>query len=319
MSPVAEYRLCRELAIDEDYPTLVLAPLAELLREAAGRQVRRVGLLTADDLLPHAHRRLVAEATGAELVDATDVLSEARYQKSEAELSMAAVAARIADWGMAAALRSLTPGVREVEVAAAAEYVMRRAGVDRFSYLTIVMSGERVSMVGARPSNRVVRAGELVTISVAPRWEGIAATAGRTVVAGGHPNPSQAALLALAEQAYWLGRERIGAGLPAREVDAAGRAHLNSHGLYPLYGLVHGAGWTECMEGTGAADRQASYVFPSGVLGMLDIGVFDQPFRELPASAVGVLIEDTFSIDGAGVTHWLNGLPVRLDDCVPGR
>jgi Xaa-Pro aminopeptidase len=314
MSPAAEYRLCRELSIDEDYPTLTLAPLAELLRQAAGGQVRRIGLLTADDLLPHALRRLLADTTGAELVDATDFLRVGRYRKSDAELGMAGIATRIAGWGMEAAVRSARPGARELEVAAAAEYVMRHAGADRLGYLTIVMSGERACMVGARPSNRVIRAGDIVTISVCPRWEGIAGTVGRTFVAGGRATPSQAALLGHVERAFVLARERIGVGLPSREADAAGRGYLNAHGLYPLYGLVHGGGWTECMEGTGGADPRSTYDFPAGVQVMLDVGVFDQPFLDLPAEQVGVRIEDTFCIDGAGVTRQLSDVPPRVEE-----
>jgi Xaa-Pro aminopeptidase len=314
MSAVAEYRLCRELSIDEDYPTLTLAPLADLLREAAGGPVLRVGLLTADDLLSHSLRRLIAETTSADLIDATDFLSDARYHKSDAELRMAAVATRIAGWAMEAAVRSARPGARELEVAAAAEYVMRYAGADRLGYLTIVMSGERACMVGARPSNRVIRACDIVTISVCPRWEGIAGTVGRTFVAGGRRSASQDALLAHIERAFELARERIGPGLPAREVDAAGRAYLNAHGLFPLYGLVHGGGWTECMEGTGGADPHSTYDFPAGVQMMLDVGVFDQPVLDLPTEQVGVRVEDTFCIDGAGVTRQLSGAPIRLDE-----
>ena len=318
MSLVAEYRLCSELSIDEDYPTLTLQPLSDLLREAAGGAVHRVGLLTSDDLLPHGIRRLLGDAAGAELVDATDFLRDARYHKSDAELQMAAIATRIAGWAMQAAVRSARPGVRELEVAAATEYVMRRAGADRLGYMTIVMSGERACMVGARPSNRVIQTGDIVTISVCPRWEGIAGTVGRTFVAGGSPTPSQETLLRHVERAFALARERIGSGRPAREVDAAGRSYLNTHGLYPLYGLVHGGGWTECMEGTGSADPHSKYDFPAGVEMMLDVGVFDQPFLDLPAEHVGVRIEDTFCIDSAGITRQLSDVPLRVEEWVAG-
>ena len=64
----------------------------------------------------------------AAVVPAGPVLSQLRMLKEPEEVECLQAAGRVADEGMAAAVRAIRPGVREVEVAGEAEYAMRKAG-----------------------------------------------------------------------------------------------------------------------------------------------------------------------------------------------
>lgn len=316
MSPVAEFRLCRDLSIPEDYHNLEFHDLRDVFEEAAGGKVRRIGVLTEGAILPLGIKDLVAQATEAEVVDADDFLIEARYYKSDAELDMVRISTQLSAWALEAAFRFLRPGMRELEVASIADFVMRYMGADRLGFLTVLMSGHRASMVGARATNKVIEEGDLLLMSPCARWEGLAGTIGRTIVVGGKPSPDQEELLAHAAHAYELAANSLGYGVSEKDVDVA-RTYLNNQGLYPLYGLVHNTGWTECMEGTNEAVHRSRSAFPKNLALMVDIGIFDQPYKSLPPEMVGLRIEDTFIIKDDGETERLSGMPYRVDYLLP--
>jgi Xaa-Pro aminopeptidase len=77
----------------------------------------------------------------ATVVSATPVLSRLRMLKEPAEVECLKAAARVADEGMAAAVKAIRAGVRETEVAGEAEYAMRKAGAVGWTSATYVASG----------------------------------------------------------------------------------------------------------------------------------------------------------------------------------
>lgn len=316
MSPSAEYRLCFDFSIQEEYESLEFFSLGELLTEAAGGAVRRIAVLTTPDILPVKFLQAI-EDTSAEVVNASSWLLEARYWKSQMELEMFHVASRIATTGLKAALAVLEPGKRETEVAATAEYVMKSLGADRFTFNTVMMSGRRISMVGARASNKVIEEGDLVTISPGARYEGISSTVGRTVVAGGKPSPTQLELLEHGTKAYKEAIPHFRYGEVAKHVDLAARNYLKSVGLLPFYSNVHNVGWTECMEGYGGADSHSEWTYPKGVSLMVDVGFFGLPYKDLPAESVGFRLEDPWCINHGGEPERLTDLPHRVWELVP--
>lgn len=316
MSPVAEYRLCFDFAIQEEYEGLVFSSLKDLLRDAAGGELRRVVVLTTLDIMPAKYLQSIQDAS-SQVVDGSQWLLEARYWKSPRELEMFRIASHIASAGMRAALAVLRPGVRETEVAATAEYVMKSMGADRYSYNTVLMSGHRISMVGARASNKVIEEGDLVTVSPGARWEGINSTLGRTVVAGGRPSPTQLELLEHGTRAYELAIQHFQCGAVAKHVDLEARAYLKGVGLQPFYSNVHNVGWTECMEGYGGADSHSEWTFPKGVSLMIDVGFFDLPYKDVPPHLVGFRLEDPWCIGHDGKAEQLTDVPTRAWKMVP--
>jgi len=64
--------------------------------------------------------------------DCTHILSELRMVKEPEEIERIRAAAKVADIGIAAAVKAVKPGVTESQVAAAAEFAMREAGAEEF-------------------------------------------------------------------------------------------------------------------------------------------------------------------------------------------
>ncbi len=315
MMRVGEYRNLGEYKIpEEDYPGFEFTTLKDVSKEAYGSEVRRVGLLTTEENLPHDIMNMLDD-TGAEIVDMSDWLLKARYHKSENELKVMRIAAQITIYAMEAMIRVIEPGIRELEVAACGDYVLKYMGADSYGVDTIVASGERASTVLGRASNKVIKEGELVLLSNSARYEGLTSASGRTVVAG-YPNHDQKEFLEYTARAYDLCVDKLSYGKPAREVDRAARNYLKKLDLEPMYSVVHNIGWTEAMEGIGAATQYSEYNFPKGIALQLDIGIFRKRYRGISAKQMGFRLEDPFCINHQGETERMTTLPVQVQDMV---
>lgn len=315
---VGEYRNVEEFKIpDEDYPGITFYSLNELFREACGRKPKTIGLLTLKANVPQSMVELVGKSTRAKLVDVSDLLLKMRYHKSPTELEMIRTAATITSWAMDVMLKLVRPGMRELEVAAYADFVMKWLGADRLGVYTQVQSGPRVVTLIGRATNKIIEEGELVGLGVSARYDGLAACVRRTVVAGGRPRENQRRLIEEATRAFELSVKNFTYGASAREVDITARRYLRQFGVEMFYSEVHNVGWTECQEGYGAATQYSHYRFPKGIAAQLDVGIYGVDAFGLPASEVGFTVEDPFLIDHDGQTHRLTWIPTRAYELVP--
>jgi Xaa-Pro aminopeptidase len=146
----------------------------------------------------------------------------------------------------------------------------------------------------------------MVMLGVSPRFEGYTSASGRTVVAGG-ASPEQAAFLDHGIHAHELAISQLKVGKPAREVDLFARRYLTSVdlGQYHTYGVGHGIGFTECLEGK-TATASSDYDFPEGVAIMIDVGLFGHPIHH------GARHEDPYLISHDGKTEKLSDLPMKV-------
>lgn len=308
---LGEYRNLMELKLpEEDYPGYEFSSFEDAVRESCGRVPDKLGILTLTEIIPVAIYDMFGSLKGAQLVDASDILLDLRYRKSEAELQVMRVSAGIVTHAMEAALGVLQPGMSELEVAATAEYVMKRLGGERHSIVTIVSSGKRVSNVIGGASRKLIEEGELVELTLSIRYEGLSACVGRTVGVGKISEGKQKLIHTCAE-AYEKASSKIVYGAPTRQVDLTCRQRLRHHGFENMYSSVHGTGWTECMEYSGAETQYSKNTFPKGIAMQLDIGVFGIPAFGIPPEEVGLRLEDLWIIDHSGKVERLTTNPVN--------
>lgn len=174
---------------DEEYPTMSLVQGADTLADLLGT-CRRVGILGADAIPYPLFQHLMAPLLqkGTELVPADDVAYRLRAVKTPHEQAVVCEAYRIAKIGMEAAATAIRPGAIEREVAAEAEVVMRRAGAEGFGIDTMVASGiANTSPILARSTFRTIEEKDLVTVTLAPRYEGYHSALARAFLF--RPNP----------------------------------------------------------------------------------------------------------------------------------
>lgn len=101
-----------------------------------------------------------------QLVSAGEKLQSLRSIKNRGEIENLRQAARLADQAMEIAASALTDGITEVEVAAEIEYGMRRLGVPRMAFSTIVLFGANTAIAHGVPGQTPLRPGDLVLIDL---------------------------------------------------------------------------------------------------------------------------------------------------------
>ena len=174
--------------------------------------------------------------------DCTHILSELRMVKEPEEIERIRAAAKVADIGIAAAVKAVKPGVTESQVAAAAEFAMREAGAEEF-WRTYVASGARTNIAHGLPTARKLEKGDLVMIDVHPIVNNYSADICRTVCAGKPTAEQQAAYdLYLKAQQSTIGMVKAGVGMVELEEHIHQVLKDGGHGDHIFGPPIHGVG-----------------------------------------------------------------------------
>ena len=170
-------------------------------------------------------------------------LDTLRQVKDAAEVAQIRNACQIADDAFEKVLEIIKPGMREIDVAAELEYLMRRLGSEEAAFTTIVASGQRGSLPHGTASDKKICAGELVTMDFGATWGGYRSDITRTICVG-HASAEQRKIYSAVLDAQVFGLEIITAGKSGKDIDAAVRERLTNagYGKFFVHGLGHGVG-----------------------------------------------------------------------------
>jgi Xaa-Pro aminopeptidase len=290
----------------QDYGATKFWTMTEIFGELFSDFPQEIGLLSAKNVLSAEILDVFHQSdTAVRFRDISYILAEARYEKSPLELEMYRIASDIATEAMKSLLENVRPGLRELELASHADFVMKKLGAYGFGFDTMVCSGPRINTIIGRSTNRVLQEGELVLLGVSPRFEGYTSALGRTVVTG-RASDDQIRFLDHGIAAYELAAKELVLGGPARSIDLAAREYLKNAGLgpYHAYGVGHGIGFTECLEGK-TATSSSDYVLPAGIAMMVDVGLFGVP------EYFGARHENPHLINHDGQSECLTDLPMK--------
>ncbi len=131
-----------------------------------------------------AYLRLAEELPSTNVRDASEITGRIRMVKTPAEVDLMRQASRISDQAMRAGLNQIKEDATELEVAAAAEGVIRRAGAEP-SFVTEMGSGPRTAYGTFLPGRRRFSKGEIAVLDCGARLYGYHGDMCRTVVVGG--------------------------------------------------------------------------------------------------------------------------------------
>ncbi|MCA9482243.1 MAG: aminopeptidase P family protein [Nitrospina sp.] len=226
------------------------------------------------------------------IANIASVMDELRMVKDNEELEIMKRAGEIADIGMEAAAKALRPGVTENEVAAEAEYAMRKAGGGRTQTPVFVNSGYRSCWLHGGATDKVIAEGEIVLIDLVPTYKGYCSNLCRTFVVG-TPTAKQQELFDLYLKVQGTGIHSLKPGNKMRDIDAQTRKVIEDAGFgeYYVAGISHsiGLGFEETPAPTihpadSAIEIREGMTMTVGhtVLAVPEVG--------------GVRIEDTFAI-----------------------
>ena len=276
---------------DEEYPHSAVERLGDVMGGLVGGG-GTVGI-AGGEFLPHKVWDSLRASTDAAFVEADAIFTKLRAVKSAAEIAVIRHAYKIAQAGMEAALDAIAPGVTERDVAAEAEYAMRRMGSEGMGIDTIVGAGrEHTRAILTRTTTRPIGAGDHVLTTLAPRYEGYHGAIARVAAVGAiDPEIERAMTVAIAAQERTCAALKPGA--TGAEIDGVARdtcreADLEQHFAYSG---VHSVGVAEFEPPI--LTSWSELTLRPGMVFSIDISIFFAPWG-------GLRVEDGFLVTESG-------------------
>mgnify|MGYP001092067032 CR=1 FL=1 len=247
---------------------------------------------------------LQSAAPGAAFISAAPALEELRVIKDEQEVVEMRRAVQIAQKSLQAVLPSIKAGVTEKEIAAELTIQLLQHGSDpELPFSPIVASGANSANPHAGPTDRRLRAGDLLVIDWGARSNGYCSDLTRTFAVG-KVSTELETIHEVVQRANAAGRQAGRPGGSAGEVDRDARRVISDAG-YGEY-FTHRTG-----HGLGLEDHETSSIFANndqvllpGMTYTVEPGIYLQ-------GVGGVRIEDNILVT-AGGTESLSDFPREL-------
>ena len=248
-------------------------------------------------------RLKAAAGRSARWRSAAGLVEGLREIKSPGELQAMRHAAKLGSEVMEEVLSLVRPGVTELELAAEADYRMRRKGAAGPAFETIVASGVRAALPHARPTEKRLQKNELVVIDLGAILRHYCSDLTRTVYLGRAPRRVRGWYRAV-QEAQQAALEALQAGQSAGRVDQAARRVLQRYrlGRFFAHSTGHGLG-IEVHEGPRLGRGQKQEIRVGNVV-TLEPGIYVEGIG-------GIRIEDDVAVHASG-TEVLTGAPRGL-------
>ena len=181
----------------------------------------------------------------AKLIPFNKQINGFRGVKEEWELDLLRKAQQIADKAFAEVLPRIHAGMTELELQAELIYCMYKNGAQGLSFDPIVVSGPNTSMPHGVAGERVIQAGDFVTMDFGVLYRGYCSDMTRTVAVG-YATEEMKKVYDTVLQAQLAGIAATKAGVPGKDIDAAARDVITAAGYGPYFG--HGYGHSLGLE-----------------------------------------------------------------------
>jgi Xaa-Pro dipeptidase len=308
-----------DLKCADPYSILVSVVGAELAKEGVTRE--RVGMncsATRTALPIQTAEQIPMPENFAAQLSVLAAKSDAQCQagflqlylrKAPQEVQAIRLANRVANVGLQVFLENLTPGISEVEIAAAIESAIHRQighdGVFHSRGWAMVQSGPNSADAGRfnRSTARRLENGDLVLIELATCVNGYWSDLTRTAAVG-RPKPEVGEMLDLVTGAQQTALNAIGPGVPAGYIDAVARDEIAANGLSAFFThhTGHHVGFRYHDPGFTISPGESAKLEPCMVI-TIEPGVY------VPERGGGARIEDNVLVTESGheVLSRMNG------------
>jgi len=224
--------------------------------------------------------------------DCSEIFVRARSIKSPSEIGFIEKATRITEEGLKAALDAISPGIREIDVAARIEYEMKIKGCRTLAFESIVASGVNAALPHATVSEKRISRGEVVIVDIGARYMEYCSDLTRTFIAG-KPSSKLRDIYHAVLEAQNAAINAVKPGVKAKEVDEIARNVLREYGYGHLFihSIGHGVG-LEVHEYPGL-NSENEKPLEKGMVVTIEPGVYVKGYG-------GVRIEDIVVVEETG-------------------
>lgn len=246
-----------------------------------------------DDFLSVVEFRQIEQAlSGKAFVSSQCIGARLREIKDETEIAALRRACEITDAVFQRALDITRPGITEKDLVTELLYDMARRFKAGPSFDFIVAAGENGSMPHAVPGDRIMRAGDMVTLDFGAEYQGYKADMTRTFALG-RPSDTMLEIYNIVHEAQAKAADALHPGASCSAVDAVARDLITAYGYGSNFG--HGLGHSVGLEihESPRLSKKSTATLQSGMAVTVEPGIY------LPGIG-GVRIEDTCLITDTG-------------------
>lgn len=216
--------------------------------------------------------------------DITPILQQIQLVKTPEEIQTLLEAGHWADVAFEIGFKALKEKVTEQEIVAEIEYQLKKQGVSKMSFDTLILFGDNAANPHGNPGSLQLRNHDFALFDLGVVWKGYCSDATRTV-SFKEPTAKQRGVYEVVLQAQLAAQNAVKPGITAQELDAIARNVITDagYGEYFTHRLGHGIGTTvhefpSIVEGN-------SMVLKEGMCFSIEPGIY------IP-NEVGVRIED---------------------------
>lgn len=220
-------------------------------------------------------------------------LNNMRVIKDEDELDNLRKAAELADYAIEIGCREIKEGRTELEILMAIEFELKKKGVQKMSFDTMVLSGPKTSSPHGIPGDRKIQLGDFILFDLGVIYNGYCSDITRTV-AFGEPSDAKREIYKAVQLAEQSAVDLVHPGVKAKELDQAARDVITNAGFgeYFTHRLGHGLGISvheyPSITGTNEMELKENMVFT------IEPGIYHP-------EVTGVRIEDDVVVTANGV------------------
>ena len=181
----------------------------------------------------------------AELIPFTKRINGFRGVKEAWELDLMRKAQEITDKAFSEVITRIKVGMTELELQAELIYCLYKNGGQGLSFDPIVVSGPNTSLPHGVAGERVIQAGDFITMDFGALYHGYCADMTRTVAVG-YATEEMEKVYNTVLEAQKAGIASSKAGVPGKDIDGAARKVITDAGYGPYFG--HGYGHSLGLE-----------------------------------------------------------------------
>ena len=258
------------------------------------------------------YRALESALAPGNIEDATTLLGDLRVIKSASEMTYVREAARYTNLGLNAAREALVPGATEIEVAAALEGAMRKAGSDYWAIPTEFSSGPRTPGGHSTPRERRIESGDLAHFEFAGVSHRYHATAVHTMACG-EPTAREKEIYEVTRASLAAGIAKCERGALVADIEEASLDPIRTAGLEDYANMRFGYGlglayppvWLETLQ----ISRGFKTRLEPGMVFVL------HAYLQLDHEDIGVIQGGTWALTDEGLEQLVGGGDVPLEIC----
>lgn len=198
-----------------------------------------------EDYLTVTEFRMYEQKLNAKLVPFCKQINSFRGTKEDWELDLMRKAQNITDRAFAEVITRLKTGMTELELQAELIYCLYKNGATGLAFDPIVVSGPNTSLPHGVAGERVIQAGDFVTMDFGASYMGYCSDMTRTVAVG-YATEEMKKVYQTVLEAQLAGLAISKAGVPGQDIDGAARKVIGDAGYGEYFG--HGYGHSLGLE-----------------------------------------------------------------------